>query len=104
MFFNKRKKEEKTANEVVKDMITHKALKDLEEKNKEIEELNDAIVVALGNAEDLRKQNKKLKSDNKTLKANLEVLETTVENIKEICDNSKGKVISKNKILKELGE
>ncbi len=96
MFFKKRK-EEKTANNAVKDMITHKALKELKIKDFEIEELNKGITIALENAEELRK-------DKKNLERNLEVLQASIENIREICNNSKGKVVSKKKILKELGE
>lgn len=97
--FRKRKKERNKiigkANNIIKEEILKKALLENKNKKNEIKELNDAILVALENAEELRK-------NNQNLERNLQVLITTIENIKEICNNSNGKVISKNKVLKEI--
>lgn len=102
MWFNfKKKKEEKRvmnkANNLVKEMVLQKALEENKEKELKIQERDKAIVIALENAEELRK-------DNANLEKNLEVLQNTIEKIKEICNSSKGKVIGVNTILREIGE
>lgn len=101
LFKNKKKKEEKNvmkrANDIVKEMILKKALEENKEKELQLREREKAIVIALENAEELRKSNTNLEN-------NLEVLQATIEKIREICNNSDGNVISKNKILKEIGE
>ena len=102
LFKNKKNKKEekkvmKRANNVVKEMILQKALEENKDKELQLREREKAIVIALENAEELRKVNKNLEN-------NLEVLQATIEKIREICNNSDGNVISKNKILKEIGE
>lgn len=101
LFKNKKKKEEKNvmkrANDIVKEMILKKALEENKEKELQLQEREKAIVIALENAEELRKSNTNLEN-------NLGVLQATIEKIREICNNSDGNVISKNKILKEIGE
>ena len=95
--FKKRKRNKNIGktNDIIKEEILKKALLENKRKNYEIKELNEGIEIALENASELRKENENLRK-------NLEVLQTTVENIKEVCDNSRGKVISKNKVLKEI--
>lgn len=101
LFKNKKKKEEKNvmkrANDIVQEMILKKALEENKAKELQLREREKAIVIALENAEELRKSNTNLEN-------NLGVLQATIEKIKEICNNNDGNVISKNKILKELGE
>lgn len=101
LFKNKKKKEErnvmKRANDIVQEMILKKALEENKEKELQLQEREKAIVIALENASELRKTNTNLEN-------NLEVLQATIEKIREICNNSDGNVISKNKILKEIGE
>lgn len=101
LFKNKKKKEErnvmKRANDIVKEMIFKKALEENKAKELQLQEREKAIVIALENAEELRKSNINLEN-------NLGVLQATIEKIREICNNSDGNVISKNKILKEIGE
>lgn len=101
LFKNKKKKEErnvmKRANDIVQEMILKKALEENKEKELQLQEREKAIVIALENAEELRKSNTNLEN-------NLGVLQATIEKIREICNNSDGNVISKNKILKEIGE
>lgn len=101
LFKNKKKKEErnvmKRANNIVKEMILKKALEENKAKELQLQEREKAIVIALENAEELRKSNTNLEN-------NLGVLQATIEKIREICNNSDGNVISKNKILKEIGE
>lgn len=101
LFKNKKKKEErnvmKRANDIVQEMILKKALEENKAKELQLQEREKAIVIALENAEELRKSNTNLEN-------NLEVLQVTIEKIREICNNSDGNVISKNKILKEIGE
>ena len=101
LFKNKKKKEEKNvmkrANDIVKEMVLQKALKENKDKELQLREREKAIVIALENAEELRKSNTNLEN-------NLGVLQATIEKIREICNNSDGNVISKNKILKEIGE
>lgn len=76
-FLKKEKKEEKrNGNQVLREMILKKALKENQEKQTQIE----------------------------NLEKNLEVLQTTIENIKELCKKDKSTVVSKKKILEELGE
>lgn len=101
LFKNKKKKEEKNvmkrANDIVKEMIFKKALEENKAKELQLQEKEKAIVIALENASELRKSNTNLEN-------NLGVLQATIEKIREICNNSDGNVISKNKILKEIGE
>lgn len=101
LFKNKKKKEErnvmKRANDIAKEMILKKALEENKEKEFQLREREKAIVIALENAEELR-------AINRNLEKNLEVLQKTIENIIEICNNSDGNVVSKNRILKEIGE
>lgn len=101
LFKNKKKKEErnvmKRANDIVQEMILKKALEENKAKELQLQEREKAIVIALENAEELRKSNTNLEN-------NLGVLQATIEKIREICNNSDGNVISKNKILKEIGE
>lgn len=101
LFKNKKKKEErnvmKRANDIVQEMILKKALEENIAKELQLQEREKAIVIALENAEELRKSNTNLEN-------NLGVLQATIEKIREICNNSDGNVISKNKILKEIGE
>ena len=101
LFKNKKKKEErnvmKRANDIVQEMILKKALEENKDKELQLREREKAIVIALENAEELRKSNMNLEN-------NLGVLQATIEKIREICNNSDGNVISKNKILKEIGE
>lgn len=105
LFKNKKKKEErnvmKRANNIVQEMILKKALEENKAKELQLREREKAIVIALvialENAEELRKSNTNLEN-------NLGVLQATIEKIREICNNSDGNVISKNKILKEIGE
>ena len=101
LFKNKKKKEErnvmKRANDIVKEMILKKALEENKAKELQLREREKAIVIALENASELRKANTNLEN-------NLGVLQATIEKIREICNNSDGNVISKNKILKEIGE
>lgn len=101
LFKNKKKKEErnvmKRANDIVQEMILKKALEENKAKELQLREREKAIVIALENAEELRKSNTNLEN-------NLGVLQATIEKIREICNNSDGNVISKNKILKEIGE
>lgn len=85
-------------------LITDQALKENQDKEKEIEKLN----------KQLKKQDKKMKTLEKDLKTrneelanfenNMQVLINTIDNLKEICNESNAKVVSKTKILKELGE
>lgn len=101
LFKNKKKKEEKNimkrANDIVQEMILKKALEENKAKELQLQEREKAIVIALENASELRKSNTNLEN-------NLGVLQATIEKIREICNNSDGNVISKNKILKEIGE
>ena len=101
LFKNKKKKEErnvmKRANDIVQEMILKKALEENKAKELQLQEREKAIVIALENASELRKANTNLEN-------NLGVLQATIEKIREICNNSDGNVISKNKILKEIGE
>lgn len=101
LFKNKKKKEErnvmKRANDIVQEMILKKALEENKVKELQLQEREKAIVIALENASELRKSNTNLEN-------NLGVLQATIEKIREICNNSDGNVISKNKILKEIGE
>lgn len=101
LFKNKKKKEErnvmKRANDIIEKMILKKALEENKDKELQLREREKAIVIALENAEELRKSNTNLEN-------NLGVLQATIEKIREICNNSDGNVISKNKILKEIGE
>lgn len=101
LFKNKKKKEErnvmKRANDIVQEMILKKALEENKAKELQLREREKAIVIALENASELRKSNTNLEN-------NLGVLQATIEKIREICNNSDGNVISKNKILKEIGE
>lgn len=101
LFKNKKKKEErnvmKRANDIVQEMILKKALEENKAKELQLQEREKAIVIALENASELRKSNTNLEN-------NLGVLQETIEKIREICNNSDGNVISKNKILKEIGE
>ena len=100
MWFKKKKEERnvmKRANNIVKEMILKKALEENKDKELQLREREKAIVIALENAEELRKSNTNLEN-------NLGVLQATIEKIREICNNSDGNVISKNKILKEIGE
>lgn len=101
LFKNKKKKEErnvmKRANDIVQEMILKKALEENKAKELQLQEREKAIVITLENASELRKTNTNLEN-------NLEVLQATIEKIREICNNSDGNVISKNKILKEIGE
>lgn len=101
LFKNKKKKEErnvmKRANDIVQEMILKKALEENKAKELQLQEREKAIVIALENASELRKFNTNLEN-------NLGVLQATIEKIREICNNSDGNVISKNKILKEIGE
>lgn len=101
LFKNKKKKEErnvmKRANDIVQEMILKKALEENKAKELQLREREKAIVIALENASELRKFNTNLEN-------NLGVLQATIEKIREICNNSDGNVISKNKILKEIGE
>lgn len=101
LFKNKKKKEErnvmKRANDIVEEMILKKALEENKDKELQLREREKAIVIALENAEELRNSNTNLEN-------NLGVLQATIEKIREICNNSDGNVISKNKILKEIGE
>lgn len=101
LFKNKKKKEErnvmKRANDIVQEMVLKKALEENIAKELQLQEREKAIVIALENAEELRKANTNLEN-------NLGVLQATIEKIREICNNSDGNVISKNKILKEIGE
>ena len=101
LFKNKKKKEEKNAikraNDIIKEMILKKALEENKTKELQLQEREKAIVIALENASELRKSNTNLEN-------NLGVLQATIEKIREICNNSDGNVISKNKILKEIGE
>ena len=81
----KRKIEKKVmenANDIVQEMICDKALKENVEKQIKIE---------------------KLEEENKDLKNNLEVLINTIADVKEICNNSNAKVVSKSKIMKVIG-
>ena len=101
LFKNKKRKEEKNAikraNDIVQEMILKKALEENKAKELQLQEREKAIVIALENASELRKSNTNLEN-------NLGVLQATIEKIREICNNSDGNVISKNKILKEIGE
>lgn len=81
----KRKEEKKImedANMIIQNMICDKALKENVEKQIKIE---------------------KLEEENKDLRNNLEVLINTIADIKEICNNSNAKVVSKSKIMKIIG-
>lgn len=112
--FKKKKEENKVmedANEIVKQAILDKALqenqgkeeqiKNLETKNRYLanknRKLQKDIEIMLNNAKKSRAQ-----IDN--LERNIEVLNNTIEKIEEICNNTNAKVVSKSKILKELGE
>lgn len=101
MWLFKNKKEEKNvmkrANNIVKEMILKKALEENKEKELQLQERDKAVVIALENTAELRESNTNLEN-------NLNVLQATIEKIREICNNSDGNVISKNKILKEIGE
>lgn len=100
MWFKKKKEEKnvmKRANDIVQEMILKKALEENKAKELQLQEREKAIVIALENASELRKSNTNLEN-------NLGVLQATIEKIREICNNSDGNVISKNKILKEIGE
>lgn len=100
MWFKKKKEETnvmKRANDIVQEMILKKALEENKAKELQLQEREKAIVIALENASELRKSNTNLEN-------NLGVLQATIEKIREICNNSDGNVISKNKILKEIGE
>ena len=87
----------KRANDIVQEMILKKALEENKAKELQLQEREKAIVIALENASELRNSNTNLEN-------NLGVLQATIEKIREICNNSDGNVISKNKILKEIGE
>ena len=93
LFKNKKKKEErnvmKRANDIVQEMILKKALEENKAKELQLQEREKAIVI---------------RKTNTNLENNLGVLQATIEKIREICNNSDGNVISKNKILKEIGE
>lgn len=81
----KRKEEKKVmenANEIIQEMICDKALKENVEKQIKIE---------------------KLEEENKDLRNNLDVLINTIADVKEICNNSNAKVVSKSKIMKVIG-
>lgn len=81
----KRKEEKKImedANMIIQNMICDKALKENVEKQIKIE---------------------KLEEENKDLRNNLEVLINTIAEVKEICNNSNAKVVSKSKIMKVIG-
>ena len=81
----KRKEEKKVmedANMIIQNMICDKALKENVEKQIKIE---------------------KLEEENKDLRNNLDVLINTIADIKEICNNSNAKVVSKSKIMKIIG-
>lgn len=81
----KRKEEKKVfanANNIIQEMVCDKALKENREKEKKIKEL---------------------KEENKDLRNNLEVLINTVADVKEICNSSNTKVVSKAKIMKVIG-
>lgn len=82
----RKKKEEKKvfgdANNIIESMICDKALKENQEKQIKIKELEE---------------------ENKDLRNNLEVLINTVADVKEICNNSNAKVVSKSKIMKVIG-
>ena len=81
----KRKEEKKVmedANMIIQNMICDKALKENVEKKIKIE---------------------KLEEENKDLRNNLDVLINTIADIKEICNNSNAKVVSKSKIMKIIG-
>lgn len=100
MWFKKKKEERnvmKRANDIVQEMILKKALEENKAKELQLQEREKAIVIALENASELRKSNTNLEN-------NLGVLQATIQKIREICNNSDGNVISKNKILKEIGE
>lgn len=82
----KRKEEKKVmnqANNIIQDMICDKALKENQEKEIKI---------------------KQLEEENKDLRNNLEVLATSIEEVRKICSDSKGKVVSKAKIVNIIGE
>lgn len=87
----------KNANNIVKEMIAKKALEENQNKDKEIKELSEGLMIALADAT-------KYKRKCKDLEKNISTLQITIENIEEICNNSNGKVVSKNKILKEIRE
>ena len=98
--FKKKKEEKKVmgdANKIVEKMILDKALDENKKKEKKIKKLQKDIEIMLDNAEESRKQ-----LDN--LERNIEVLNNTIDKIKEICNDTNAKVVSKSKILKELGE
>lgn len=81
----KRKEEKKVmknANDIIQEMICDKALKENVEKQIKIE---------------------KLEEENKDLRNNLDVLINTIADVKEICNNSNAKVVSKSKIMKIIG-
>lgn len=81
----KRKEEKKImedANMIIQNMICDKALKENVEKQIKIE---------------------KLEEENKDLRNNLDVLINTIADVKEICNNSNAKVVSKSKIMKVIG-
>lgn len=81
----KRKEEKKVfanANNIIQEMVCDKALKENQEKEIKI---------------------KQLEEENKDLRNNLEVLINTVADVKEICNNSNAKVVSKAKIMKVIG-
>ena len=82
----RKKKEEKkvfaNANNIIESMVCDKALKENQEKQIKI---------------------KKLEEENKDLRNNLEVLINTIADVKEICNNSNAKVVSKAKIMKVIG-
>lgn len=82
----RKKKEEKkvmeNANDIIQEMICDKALKENVEKQIKIE---------------------KLEEENKDLRNNLDVLINTIADVKEICNNSNAKVVSKSKIMKVIG-
>lgn len=91
--FGKKKETKKVmgdANKIMTDIILQKALDENKEKENKIK--------------NLKIENERIFEDKKNLERNIDVLNNTIKKIKEICNNSNGKVVSKAKILKELGE
>lgn len=90
--FNKKEKNQDGNAWIVK-MALQEAIRELEEEKRTNKNLRSNI--ELLNNEIVEKNN---------LEKNLEVLQVTIEKITDLCKNAKGNVVSRNAILKELGE
>lgn len=88
--FGKKKEQNQKGEDFIAKMALQKALEEL----KETREKNESY----------ERSFKLLNEENQDLHNNILVLQNTIENIKNLCEDRKGKVISANTILKELGE